>query len=1113
MGDSNVYEVRFRSKTLQLLLSATLSDGTKLDGDRFFVNRIEVDEGLGRIPTAYVTLCSSSYDGNLRMAQLQELLGIVVCVQMNDVRPDNSIACTRWVSGVITSVRHLGVLYSPESVDGRINSGKCICGYSICIRPPLADLCLAKSNRQFVATSAFDVIATLLDSCYGGNWSIEAPSCLTTLTAKRDFSQGDVSDYAFLMRVLWTCGLTYTFVMPEPVNGQPLLPTLYIYAGVPTAEMVSPVRSDTPGMDDALTVPLYYRTMRKEGAIGCVTEWSMMRSVGVDACGVSYVDGKGERHQDEVSDGTDSPRAVRMNHVPFATLSNSPDEIQWMLKRCLGAMNRGSSTWSGVTDRLECRVGESIQLSGFYGSLDPADDIGSMLIASTHIDVKSETPDGMLAAAGDRENHLAVTLACVDISDALAVGRTVSPTLPNLSVNAQDAQSPALAVAALRQQDQGALDHAALKDLGQVNGQVQAPRVELYQATVCDSTGAVSDTNNRAGLRKLSDGTYSYEFYAKPEGTDADNRVQTVRFVQSVGGLGQGLFRVPRIGDIILVLRYQVAVGAGDGVNYLLGYLPGKTMPQRQQWDGETASPFDAMTLRFDQTENAKKDLCRTEGDVTASDGEKDLLSSLQDMGRFDTATCFRQDAQQNDFSELGFYADHTSSTEDDSSDTPQRRGALANLQSTGDIQISANDRIEVSARNIHVGCPGWNVWRKAPVTGADGKSKVDWTKVDGKIEVDDISELVVNARNRIVFQVAGSTVVIDKDGILLDSKRWPWADSLPGADAAVSVCAMRGTSITGVDVHIEGTTSFDALDATGGGISSSAGLTSVTGAVIQQKTLAGLSAWGPLIALPFAGLKTVAAAVKGGESADLTSSAKAANSRNYGAPAASFSQAGVTASTRVSDAMGTVFSVMKVIFILLNIIEKITKKFTSDKDWASSKGENNEFGTEDVFNILSLSFHLIAWVTVFSTVTRKNLAGVPSGHFQKSIDHFSDAKGQGFGHGAKEFFSGIGTGAKGLFGMLSDWGKQCSTVSLKTEGIFVNAPEKSDFTVKLKQGNGPFAGKDDDSTDGASEGGGEKELASFEKKTTPRSGTELEEGPEMVELDSLDELDGSDDD
>lgn len=70
-------------------------------------------------------------------------------------------------------------------------------------------------------------------------------------------------------------------------------------------------------------------------------------------------------------------------------------------------------------------------------------------------------------------------------------------------------------------------------------------------------SGSTGSTNNTSALRKRKasggDETVFYEFHAKPDGTDG---VMVVRYVQPVGGLGQGLFRVPRVGDRILVIRY-----------------------------------------------------------------------------------------------------------------------------------------------------------------------------------------------------------------------------------------------------------------------------------------------------------------------------------------------------------------------------------------------------------------------------------------------------------------------------------------------------------------------------------------------------------------------------
>ena len=984
-------------------LKLFLADGK---GSDFFVRSMVLDEGLGVIPTARLELCSSARGSVVEMDDLKHFIGKAATVEFKHLDVEGgevpSVVSTRWMSGRVSSVEHLGV------IDARNDGSEPVCGYRMTIRPSLAKLCMRRSRHQFANSTARNVLAALLDSCCEGEYAFPGQDC-PVLDATRDFSQGDETDYEFFVRVLASCGLSYHCQMNK-AKSLPTAPKLHIINALPSREQLSELETNYVSADDS-KVTLCYKLPMLDGCLGSMTAWEMSQSDGVGGCSVSFGGAGGERLSGEET-GTDKKDAVRLNHVPFDNI-RSADEVKREVGVFLKSMRRNDGVWLGVTRRIEARVGASLVLRGFYGR--SGSDIKDLVIARTRVRIESPIPSGQLGPWGSAGWRQYVSVGCIS---AAADAVTDFSALPTGRIGESEAFGGDRASG-----DFSHVEKTVSSSQGTGGGSRVQVNVEedwrkaagttdawqsttmLVQATVCAQNGSTDSTNNTSVLRKRKasggDETVFYEFHAKPDGTDG---VMVVRYVQPVGGLGQGLFRVPRIGDRILVARCAPTGASVGGINYLMGYLPGKDMAHVTSWNEGNAKQMDAMTLRFDQTETMKTALCDGKG---TADNEINEYKKLTAAERFDGAPCFRRGRKQNTFSELGFYDDHKSAIRERADSKklefadgdPRQRGALANLQSTGDVQVSANDRVEVNGRNIHLGCPGWGAWR-------DGKTQ------DGKVEVDDVNELVVRANRRIVLNVGGSSIVIDKDGIALDSNRWREAQGIPFTTASVVVSGMQGVAIGGQEVSISGEIGASIGDAAGGAFVANAGTSSITGSIIRSRTQTAAGAGVRLAVLLGRCLMPLKGLVMKDD--DPTVEGKCMPLGTFFGNCAELHFLRKYNATSGDSCPGALKAIaaLRLIGSIIDISRMGVRTAVGQEAWEKEPSEEMSVG--DIMFIMSLLFKFTAWMTAWIAITADNA------------------------------FSGMS-----------------STITLRTMSLDFNTPEERAYFIRRRNGNGPMAGID----------------------------------------------------
>lgn len=778
----------------------------KVDGkasDGFLVRRLSLKEGVCRIPTAELVLCTKG--DAIRMDELEAYVEKAAALEISRTDVATMRRTTRWFSGMVTSVEGCGVV--AQSRDGEVFE------YRMTIQPRLVNLCYSRSGRNFIQTTALEAVKAILA---GFDVQYQNAGLPESAKLKQDFFQRRESDYAFLMRILASCGLSYAFRTPDQ-TGRVRPPMMHVGTG-----NALPAASDFL-CDGKAVLPSAFScaASRTEGGYCRMDSWRMRKSIGVDSIEVGFTNRAGTDVRGAA--GTGDTRRMRMDEPLFA--DSGQGEIDRLVEEHLRKMRVLTAGWTGTTQCLEALPGNLLKVNHFYGR-NSTEVVEALVFAST-LDCTLPILPGESVFGEDDRVSMRIALMCLA---GTAAPETVSSAAETASV-ATSAVAPDVAVS----------DVAGIFGAGGGGGESAALFVK--QAVVTDLSGGVGSTNAAVkftrmyGAKNVSD--YVFTARTVKNGMVTDNEPFEVNFIQPVGGYGQGLFRMPRVGDRILVLGVPSAVKGKSDTYYLLGYLPGDEMPfttaeelERRETDEtyKTALPEEMMSLRF-----------RTTGEEVKSE---DLENK---MG-------IRRAKLPNNCSELAFYNTHVGSKWDKDKKTwkdvdlsndkdpvtkelfNRDRKVLANLQSTGDIQFSANHNLEMSARNLTFKGTGWEgQWAE----GKDKKGRDIWELPEAKVSFDAINKFVVEAEDSITFKVGHNSITIAQGGISIKAPRC--TDVTGPADASIMLKPITGVTVSGLNCKVSGLMTTTIGDPLGAQASFSSGTTTLSGAIVTQNTTSKL--------------------------------------------------------------------------------------------------------------------------------------------------------------------------------------------------------------------------------------------------------------------------------
>lgn len=730
----------------------------------FYLHELKLEEGLSKISRAELTLYSRIL---IRMDELSRLIGKNAAVKLEQTleRQERKQNVVRWFSGLITEVRHLGVAH-----DNR-NEKTFAC--RLVIESPLINLCYTCRSRSYCSSSPQDILAAIAEE-YGITLKVEE-SVLANVPGFRtasDFFQSNESDYSFLLRLLAVFGLSYNFhsaALPE--GASPQLPVLCISDG----SVYRPASDLTPEPENGCFDFLCSKSDEYSAAY-CMSSWEMCSRIGVDYVRID-LQSPGRPLTGEAGDPSASRRCV-LNYSPFGSPDGS--DISEVTEHYLHSLDLNKSQWQGETVFLGAMPGVSINLRDFYGT--GSADVLKTLVASSSLHFTAPWPTSLLGSVEQVPAALSIHLECMELkSDLLFTTQLRSSEKQLLSAGVSDPDG-----------GEGVVS--------------RSPR--LQQAVVCDAGGKTEPgtdggLNASVQLKQDSNGNEYYLFDAK---LVSSGEIVNVWLVMPLGGSGQGLFRVPRQGDSILIIP-----SGTDKYYYLLGYLPNQNMPFV-----ENLSP-QANNFNLNEMTVLRQNVPGRKPEYLGSHTEQ---VNGKNVTMIDYLPAIRSGSNQNSFSEIGMYSGFSKSD----ADTTTEVAPMLNLGSCGTMQLTANDNVYTNGKNIKFTCPGWKK-----------NAKNGWNTENGVIDMSDFNTLQVTAAHKIVFKVGSNSISITPNGIAIRAVKW--SESGGPMDSAIYMDSISGVSISGMRCSMNGILSASMSDAIGAAVKVGAGAASMTGGVIKMGT------------------------------------------------------------------------------------------------------------------------------------------------------------------------------------------------------------------------------------------------------------------------------------
>jgi hypothetical protein len=360
----------------------------------------------------------------------------------------------------------------------------------------------------------------------------------------------------------------------------------------------------------------------------------------------------------------------------------------------------------------------------------------------------------------------------------------------------------------------------------------------MYRAIVCDSSSS-TEVNGNATEARSDD----YTFYALVNGATTKSEV---KLVMPLGGMQNGLYRFPKIGEEVLV---DTVTGGESGKYYFFGYLP-----------TALKQPFTGTTQNADTTNT---DVIKKHGQVLRYGRNGDSgTGPYSEIGFYQETSGWPSKSvtpgSKNNDKSLSYDYDmavaaskayHAGGTDDNANAAMTKVNATASeedkryvrtnfptidrlkVTSTGDIWESAENQHRIRARRFEVA-----VGESANANGdAIPKEGVEPSSLDaGSIVVNADGGITISSLSSITLKVGRTSIVISDSGCSITSK------TIAGAmysswDTSFSVAARSGISGSGRSIGLAAGYKFSLSDGYTGGISSTGGVVSVSGYSVKN--------------------------------------------------------------------------------------------------------------------------------------------------------------------------------------------------------------------------------------------------------------------------------------
>lgn len=791
----------------------------------FYPHALDLDEGISCNPRAelraYSTACLSK-------KQIDELMGIDATLEIHqqlEVPSGSSKEAgtyrkvTREFSGIVTEVRHLGRKSDP------LAAGTAVYAYDFVIEGELCRLKRSVHTRTFLSKggdSANVGLKCVLEKILEGtDLVLVFPKKKEDSSEKEDgskkesnseepsptpwdetltFAQTGETDYAFLHRIAEAFRLSFNLVgkrlcfayngIPESVDlwatGSEDLPFCVAASKDKTDNKDDGSNDDNKGAAEGKEEKKNNKNRTLRFTCGgssheklALSSWEGIRRERFSSVSVPVA---GTKDRGSVSGGKgigEFDFAVS----PFCVSPRDKNEAKELAARFLDAMNQKASLWEGKVAYLCAVPGMKASVSDFYSETEDSE---AALIFSTRLHVVVPWNSGFARPRDLPATALFVQMMCMETKDNAVFTDVSMPAAPASAENV-----PA------------------------------APANVLSVAEVWESESKSGEKEKPTTLYFSSDGKF-YVFYAKRLEDKESTLAVQVRMTMPVGGYNQGLFRVPRVGEKILIASERG--GIADRF-YLVAYLPrDEDKDKFLEMNSVTSSPSPEATGSEGEEKSSPDTKENTGPETTDSEDEKTSSSSSATKEDLGSLVLRHRTPGEEKYSEIRMMSEETEKTE---SETIKKQERIK-IETTGDLIAKASENASLAAKNFFFEC-----------NCKDGDEK------NGNIVMKKFRQLIVDAEEGIELRVGSNSICITETSIALRSalpsakkknKTGLQADGPMGA--LVFIDSALGVSLSGIRCSVSGTAGVTLKDAVGAGVSLSAGAATMSGLISKLSTI-----------------------------------------------------------------------------------------------------------------------------------------------------------------------------------------------------------------------------------------------------------------------------------
>jgi len=483
--------------------------------DDFLTEKVRVSEGISIIPFAEIEAYSGKSTKSYK--ELCELLDQPARLILRQTNGES-----RTIVGKVSHVAHLGICRDNPRMDP-------IYHYRLTISSVLNDMRFVRQSRTFEKQTFEAVIRSVLNYySITPTFRCTTPDNADFYNKQRNFYQRSESDYDFFRRVLFDAGWSFRIYTKgeEQLTAQE---AILITDGNYFSEE-----------DDDTEFTASWNVEDQDQTIN-VKDWSMEQDVGIDSL---------------VTDSSafaanDGKRTWFLNATGslFAADSNDDAKKEYEEHRADNLdrfLTFNRQCCKGVASSLNLYPGCVINLSDFYGASDEAI---RARITKMEINITDRMPEGYPVSGEAPE--LTIRIRGIDAS---------SEKLPLLADDTEPAKQEQNAIQA--EKNSGAAVAAVSTAAGETAGAI---RQTVFTATVSTKEGNIKDNHNSVCTMVTDENTKGMFFYAVLDGATSAILVQ---FTMPLGGFGQGLYRLPRLGDRIVVMAVT------ENRYVLVSYIP-----------------------------------------------------------------------------------------------------------------------------------------------------------------------------------------------------------------------------------------------------------------------------------------------------------------------------------------------------------------------------------------------------------------------------------------------------------------------------------------------------------------------------------------------------------